>query len=216
MEWDKDGTERNIFKITLKNKNGSFSFKFGQSVANSCKKEPVIYSGEPIEIFCGIGWKNSDRPNISYKLKTSYNELLAVHNNEKNIKEIYSLNEVSQIYADWLKIMIKRKEERLPKYLLPFEEFIKSIEKKINEAIENGLKQTEYTGQAKNIIHPTAYDVLASITKYDPDTFESFCSEFGYDEDSRTAERTYKAVVKEWNAVERLFSDCLEELQEIQ
>ena len=63
---------------------------------------------------------------------------------------------------------------------------------------------------------PTMYDVLACITKYDPYSFENFCSEFGYDTDSRTAEKTYKAVCREWKGVERLFSDILEELQEIQ
>lgn len=63
---------------------------------------------------------------------------------------------------------------------------------------------------------PTMYDVLTCLTKYDPESFEDFCGNFGYDEDSRTAERTYKAVVKEYKAVERLFSDILEELQEIQ
>ena len=63
---------------------------------------------------------------------------------------------------------------------------------------------------------PTMYDVLACITKYDPNSFENFCSEFGYDTDSRTAEKTYKAVCREWKGVERLFADILEELQEIQ
>ena len=62
---------------------------------------------------------------------------------------------------------------------------------------------------------PDMYSVLACLTKYDVGSFEDFCSEFGYNEDSRTAERTYKAVCKEFAAVERLFSDCMEELQEI-
>lgn len=62
---------------------------------------------------------------------------------------------------------------------------------------------------------PTMYDVLACLTKYDPGTFENFCSDFGYNTDSRSAERTYKAVCKEWQAVERLFGDILDELQEI-
>lgn len=63
---------------------------------------------------------------------------------------------------------------------------------------------------------PTMYDVLAAFTKYDPRDFENFCGDYGYDEDSRTAEKTYKAVKKEFAAVERLFGDILEELQEIQ
>lgn len=63
---------------------------------------------------------------------------------------------------------------------------------------------------------PTAYDVLATIQKYDPGTFEDFCSEYGYDSDSKAHERIYKAVRKEWNDVDRVFGDCLDELQEIQ
>ncbi|MBK5202134.1 MAG: hypothetical protein JJE45_00230 [Prolixibacteraceae bacterium] len=63
---------------------------------------------------------------------------------------------------------------------------------------------------------PTLYDVLTCLQKYDVGDFENFCSDFGYDTDSRTAERTYKAVCKEFAAVERLFSDIIEELQEIQ
>jgi hypothetical protein len=62
---------------------------------------------------------------------------------------------------------------------------------------------------------PTLYDVFACFTKYDPETFENFCNEYGYDNDSRAAERIYKAVYKKWNAVNRLFSDCLDQLREI-
>ena len=63
---------------------------------------------------------------------------------------------------------------------------------------------------------PSLYDVLTCLQKYDVGTFENFCSEFGYDQDSRTAERIYKAVLKEFAGVERLFPDIIEELQEIQ
>lgn len=63
---------------------------------------------------------------------------------------------------------------------------------------------------------PTAYDVLAVLTKYDPGTFENFCSDFGYDTDSRTAYKTYKAVMKEWKNIELLFTpEQIEQLQEI-
>lgn len=64
---------------------------------------------------------------------------------------------------------------------------------------------------------PTAYDVLACLTKYDPQTFEDFCSEYGYDSDSRTAEKTYKAVKKEWQGISKLFNEAeLDKLREIQ
>lgn len=65
--------------------------------------------------------------------------------------------------------------------------------------------------------YPTEYDVLTCLTKYDVGSFEDFCHEFGYDEDSRTAERIYKAVLKEYDGVCKLWSEEeIEELQEIQ
>lgn len=63
---------------------------------------------------------------------------------------------------------------------------------------------------------PTMYDILSCITKYNPETFEDFCSEYGYNTDSINAQKTYKAVKREFNGVNRLFGDILEELQEIQ
>lgn len=64
---------------------------------------------------------------------------------------------------------------------------------------------------------PTAYDVLACITKYDPGTFNNFCSEFGYDEDSRKAEKIYNAIQKEWQQVCAFFTpEEIEQMQEIQ
>ncbi len=65
-------------------------------------------------------------------------------------------------------------------------------------------------------IAPKAYDVLAAILKYDVGTFENFCGDFGYDPDSRKAEKIYKAAQKEFTNVNRLFSDVIEMLQEIQ
>lgn len=70
--------------------------------------------------------------------------------------------------------------------------------------------------EKKAAAQPNAYDVLACMTKYDPGTFENFCSEFGYNEDSRTAERIYFAVQKEYSELARIFTpEQLEEIQEI-
>lgn len=78
-----------------------------------------------------------------------------------------------------------------------------------------GQSLNESTGTGDN--PPTSYEVLACITKYEPDSFESFCSEYGYNTDSRKAERVYKSVVKEWNKVNNFFSEQeIEQLQEIQ
>lgn len=69
----------------------------------------------------------------------------------------------------------------------------------------------------KDFKAPTAYDVLACLTKYDPGTLEEFCSEFGYDADSKRAEKLYNAVVNEWHNVAMLWNDAeIEDLTEIQ
>jgi hypothetical protein len=63
---------------------------------------------------------------------------------------------------------------------------------------------------------PSAYSVLSGITKSDPGTFRDFCDDYGYDDDSRSAEQTYFAVQDEWSRVRRFFTaEELDELMEI-
>lgn len=84
---------------------------------------------------------------------------------------------------------------------------ITNIEKYLN----GGMNLTLVQGEA-----PTLYDVLACLQKYDVGTFEDFCGEFGYDTDSRKAFKTYKAVIREYKNLERLYSEAeLEQLREI-
>jgi len=76
------------------------------------------------------------------------------------------------------------------------------------------LKESDFERKRKE---PTAYDVLACLQKYDVGTFSDFCSEFGYDEDSRKAEKIYFAVQKEYDSLSRLYSEQeLELMREIQ
>lgn len=66
-------------------------------------------------------------------------------------------------------------------------------------------------------IEPTLYHILSCLQKYDVESFEEFCSDFGYNSDSIKSFKTYKAVVKEFEAMERLFTnEELEILQNIQ
>ena len=60
----------------------------------------------------------------------------------------------------------------------------------------------------------TAYDVLACIEKNEVGTFEEFCGDFGYDTDSRKAEKTWRAVQAESRKVRKFFT--AEELEEAQ
>lgn len=68
----------------------------------------------------------------------------------------------------------------------------------------------------KTEARPNAYDILAAVEKSDPGTFDDFCSEFGYNTDSRAAVRTYFAVQKEYADLARIFTaEQLEMLAEI-
>jgi hypothetical protein len=92
------------------------------------------------------------------------------------------------------------------------------------ESIKGKLKVVHnhkdfFNSFCKNLVGtpPSSYDVLTCLTKYDPGTFEDFCSDFGYDQDSRTAERIYKAVVCEYQRVCMLWDEAeIENLREIQ
>lgn len=70
--------------------------------------------------------------------------------------------------------------------------------------------------QKKAKAKPTCYDVLACLTHYDPGSFQNFCDEFGYSNDSIRALKTYLAVQDEWENLRRIFTpEQLEELEEI-
>jgi len=105
------------------------------------------------------------------------------------------------------------------KYPIPAS-FRKKSNSEIALYVKQNLQSDFGTVKADRIIRPvppSEYSILACLTKYDPESFENFCSEYGYDEDSRTAERTYNAVVKEWQSVCMMWTDEeIEELREIQ
>lgn len=66
---------------------------------------------------------------------------------------------------------------------------------------------------------PSAYDVLACISGdvHCPETFEDFCAEYGYDEDSRAAHATFKRCAALARKLRAFFSEKeIEGLSEIQ
>ena len=104
-----------------------------------------------------------------------------------------------------------RKVNQIDRSQLTNKHLVAWIKLRDYDFLNNGTSDTIHYPVA-----PTAYDVLACLTKNDPGTFEDFCSEFGYDEDSRKAEKIYNAVLDEWKNVCVLFTDGeIEQLQEI-
>lgn len=95
--------------------------------------------------------------------------------------------------------------------------FGQSIANSGDKVKRNPYGKTMYDHEliSRKRIIPTAYDILAGITKNDPGTFDDFCGYFGYDTDSRKAEKIYFDVQKEWKEVSNIFGDVMYELQEI-
>ena len=71
---------------------------------------------------------------------------------------------------------------------------------------------------AENNKNPNAYDILACLSgSINVGDFQDFCDNFGYDNDSITAEKTYKEVLNESENIGKLWSITeLEKLAEIQ
>lgn len=64
---------------------------------------------------------------------------------------------------------------------------------------------------------PNMYDVMTCLQKYDVGSFDDFCDEFGYDNDSIGALKIYKSVKEEYTNMCMLFTETeLELLSEIQ
>lgn len=148
--FDDDKEPRDIYKITLRRGNRSFTFEFGQSIAKSFRIE---YRHRGISIPINDEWRGLSKQKIIMRIKwtTKYDDFGSTKN------DIISIG-----------------------------------------------------------IEPTAYDVLSCLTKHDPGSFDDFCDEYGYDNDSRKAEKIYNAVVNEWNNVAMLWNEFeLNELAEI-
>ena len=73
--------------------------------------------------------------------------------------------------------------------------------------------QSVYNSKKGNgeIKAPSAYDILTSLMKCDPETFENFCNEYVIDNDSVSALKTYKAAANEYHNMRILFNE--EELE---
>jgi len=209
--FEEDTQKRNIFNITLSNSNGEYTFKFGSSINDSCKIVPVIETQPEHEVYCGI--KIGEGKNVQY-LSVKFNATL----NELH-KERLHPDKMDDMQREWNRKADEIKKKVGSKYVqVNTPPFRRVLPNALNRTrIKLYEEKTHSNDQLDDIKHPTAYDVLACLTKYDPDTFESFCGEYGYDEDSRKAERIYEAVKDEYENVAMLWDEQqIEQLAEIQ
>jgi hypothetical protein len=207
-----DKQTRDIYKCKLQRGKNSYSFNFGQSIAASCKEiiKPITETQKEIEVFAGFSYP-AKKITCSTKFKI-YKE----NNFELPIKEQKEI--IKNLMLDFYKKIDEYNKKN--KYNLFYKNETRdyiSIEGTVLKAVERAKDKTESQYiEATEKTKPTNYDILACLQKYDVGSFEDFCDNYGYDNDSRKAEKTYKAVCKEFEGMERLFSpDELEILSEI-
>ena len=89
----------------------------------------------------------------------------------------------------------------------------------------NGKKYKSTFGDSinntQNNEKPTAYDILSCVEKYEVDTFDNFCNEYGYfpinsQKEYLNTQKIYNACKKQSEKIIDLFLDCIDELREIQ
>lgn len=215
MPWDQDN-ERNIFDITLTCGSNFYNFEFGSSLVDSCKETPKIYSKEKLVIYTGfsIGKDTDSFIAFSFKIETSYPDLLAIYNEEMQVSDLYKddrleaeINEKVEDYQKHLDKLLKSRkiydrEARAKMYTFKtqfgFLRMKESVDRKINSAIDKALKETCLIDQKDEIIEPNEYDVLSCLSVSYIEDLEDFISNFGYSmctrEERERTQSTFEAV----------------------
>lgn len=214
MKWDKDGQKRYIIDCELKRDKKSYKFEFGTSTANSCVEESewdALGDDNKIDIFAGRGTADYK---ITGSVKFSISKVDIASIDDEFIKEKANI-----MIQNYKKSVAEFKASRQPigyrNMSLSESEAILAVNKAIVKEVDK-LKRNKVTSKTKALPQatmPTMYDILACMTWYDPETFEDFCANYGYDEDSRSAEKTYRGVKKEYNALKNMFNE--EEMEAI-
>lgn len=211
--FEDDKQERNIFDLTLTRDGKTISFEFGSSLHDSLENCKDIIHESEIEFYCGFEFPGLKHEYLSYSEK--YKIQAFKDAKQIGVRKLINKKKATEIYNEF-------KKKNTNKYqscnIFPLSEWLDKLEGAIIR------KYSEIAGKnfgegipKKEVIHPTAYDLLTSIQKYEVGTFENFCGDFGYDEDSRKAERVYNSVTAEWIKVSSFFTpDELDELKEIQ
>lgn len=126
---------------------------------------------------------------------------------DKEKRDIYSIK------------ISRTKGTKTTEYAFNFGDSIHNTEKNQEKQTSYTTGRKEKTGRRKQICSPSAYDILACLQKYEIGDFDDFVSDFGYtfgtEREFVKVKQIYFSVVDEYKNVYRLFSDCMDELQEI-
>jgi len=124
----------------------------------------------------------------------------------ENLNNQSNYNEAAELAANTMKIRIKREwlkydyhfagdKSQRHIFKIKLSRNNKSFSFKFGQSIKDYAKE------------PTIYQILSCLQKCGVGTFENFCGDFGYDEDSRKAEKIYKSVCREFLNMQKLFNE---------
>ena len=121
-------------------------------------------------------------------------------------------------YGGWDNNPLWTEKEKRDFYFVNLETSKGEIEFKFWDSIFNtDLRHFKRRGDRRKLKQPNIYDVMSCVTKYDPGSFEDFCWEYGYDDDSIRDLKVYKAVCEEWQKMCQIFTEeDMEKLREIE
>lgn len=112
--------------------------------------------------------------------------------------------------------VVQRQNFDSPRFFALSDFLEKQTGKKLEKLAMFGVNKSKIIARVKEAIKPSAYDILTCLHPMSEDTFEDWCVLFGYDTDSRTAEKTYNACVEQDRMLRQLFTHAeLEAMQEI-
>lgn len=135
-------------------------------------------------------------------IKTSYNE---------KAKEFLRKNKINMNLQPY-----RYKDNRLVYWITIYRDCLDNSKNSYNKIPPMEFEFVTSIIDTQKNQYPSFYDILACVTKHDPKSLKIFCSEFGYDPDSREAKKTYLAVKNEWKQVKQFFAEGeLAELREI-
>lgn len=114
----------------------------------------------------------------------------------------------------------KGDDEKRDIYLIKITRGKKEYIFNFGDSIHNTEKRKLAILKRKQPKKPNEYDILSVLQTYDIDSFDDFVSGFGYEFNTEREyieiKQLYFTVVDEYKNVMQLFSDCIDELSEIQ
>lgn len=156
------------------------------------------------------------------EIKIVFKENAKYFHDDKETRDIYNITLIrgnrkytftfgNSLRDSGFYVMIGRIKHLLPYNLLNSKNLRNYIKNHIDYNFIYSIDKIHYP------VPPTAYDILSGLEKYDYDSFEDFCGEFGYDTDSRNAERIYNNCKNEYLHLISLYNEEeMEMLREIQ